>query len=65
MHHHHLYAEDTQLPIPFSPSNFCDNIVHLLYVAIDISWMTSNLLALTPFTVEFILVDLRERLKKI
>src|SRR6218665_1699860 len=42
---HHLYADDTQLFISFSPNSFSDSIDHLLHVVKQISsWMTSNLL---------------------
>src|SRR6218665_317571 len=39
---HHLYADDTQLFISFSPNSFSDSINHLLHVVKQISsWMTS------------------------
>ena len=57
---HHLYADDTQLFISFS-----DSIDHFLHVVTQIStWMTSNLLCLNPFKTEFILIGLRDQLKK-
>src|SRR5688572_17393344 len=63
---HHLYADDTQLFISFSPSSFSDSIDHLLRVVKQISsWMTSNMLCLNPSKTEFILIGLREQLKKI
>src|SRR6218665_2472249 len=62
---HHLYADDTQF-ISFSPNSFSESIDHLLHVIMQISsWMTSNLLCLNPSKTEFILVGLREQLKKI
>ena len=63
---HHLYADDTQLFISFSPSSFSDSIDHLLHLVKQISsWMTSNMLCLNPSKTEFILIGLREQLKKI
>src|SRR6218665_1139874 len=63
---HHLYADDTQLFISFSPNSFSESIDHLLHVVKLISsWMTSNLLSLNPSTTECILIGLREQLKKI
>src|SRR6218665_1727205 len=62
---HHLYADDTRLFISFSPNSFSDSIDHLLHVVKEISsWMTSNLLCLTPSKTEFILIGLRDQLKK-
>src|SRR6218665_2937330 len=53
---HHLYADDAQLFISFSPNSFSDSIDHLLHVVKQISsWMTSNLLCLNPSKTEFIL----------
>src|SRR6218665_3723002 len=44
---HHLYADDTQLFISFSPNSFSDSINHLLHVVKQISsWMTSTLICL-------------------
>jgi len=63
---HHLYADDTQLFISFSPLNFSHSIDHLLHVVSQISsWMTSNLLCLNPTKTEFILIGLRDQLNKI
>jgi Reverse transcriptase (RNA-dependent DNA polymerase) len=63
---HHLYADDTQLFISFSPSSFSDSINHLVHVVTQISsWMTSNLLCLNPSKTEFILIGLRNQLEKI
>src|SRR6218665_1736259 len=63
---HHLYADDTQLFISFSPNSFSDSIDHLLHVVKQISsWMTSNLLCLNPSKTEFMLIGLRDQLKKI
>src|SRR6218665_2396478 len=63
---HHLYADDTQLFISFSTNSFSDSMNHLLHVVYQISsWMTSNLLRLNPSKTEFLLIGLRDRLKKI
>src|SRR6218665_683437 len=44
---HHLYADDTQLFISFSPASFSISIAHLLSVVNQISqWMSANLLCL-------------------
>ena len=62
----HLYADDTQLFISFSPNTFSDSIDHLLHVVNQInSWMTSNLLCLNPSKTEFLLIGFRDQLKKI
>src|SRR6218665_445533 len=45
---HHVYADDTQLFISFSPNNFSDSIDHLLCVVNQKLLMTSNLLCLNP-----------------
>src|SRR6218665_2655521 len=63
---HHLYADDTQLFISFSPSSYSNCIHHLLHVITEISsripqissWMTSNLLRLNSSKTEFILMGL-------
>src|SRR6218665_934168 len=63
---HNLYADDTQLFISFSPNSFSESIDHLLHVVKQISsWVTSNLICLNPSKTEFILIGLREQLKKI
>src|SRR6218665_3936984 len=63
---HHLYADGTQLFISFSPNSFSDSIDHLLHVVKKISsWITSNLLCLNPSKIEFLLIGLRDQLKKI
>src|SRR6218665_1341529 len=51
---------------PSPPNSFFDSINHLLHVFKQISsWMTSNLLCLNPSKTEFILIGLRDQLKKI
>jgi len=43
-----------------------ESIDHLLYVVKHLSsWMTSNLLCLNPSKTEFVLIGLRNQLKKI
>ena len=62
----HVYADDTQLFISFSPNSFSDSINHfLLGVKQIFSWMTSNVLCLNPSKTEFILLCLRYQLNKI
>src|SRR6218665_2950560 len=54
---HHLYADDTQLFISFSPASFSTSIAQLLSVVNQISqWMSSNLLRLNPSKTEFIII---------
>src|SRR6218665_3103259 len=63
---HHLYADDTQLFMPFSPAFFSTSIAHLLSVVNQISqWMSSNLLCLNPSKTEFIIIGLPAQIKKI
>src|SRR6218665_2856275 len=63
---HHLYADDTQLFISFSPASFFTSIAQLLSVVNQISqWMSSNLLRLNPSKTEFIIIGLPAQIKKI
>ena len=63
---HHLYADDTQLFISFSPGSFSTSIAKLLNVVNLISqWMSSNLLCLNPSKTEFIILGLPDQIKKI
>src|SRR6218665_1164311 len=63
---HHLYADDTQLFISFSPASFSTPIAQLLSVVNQISqWMSSNLLRLNPSKTEFIIIGLPAQIKKI
>src|SRR5688572_17657064 len=63
---HHLYADDTQLYISFSPSSFTTSIAQLLSVVNLISkWMSLNLLCLNPSKTEFIILGLPDKIKKI
>jgi len=60
-----IRAIDAQLFISFSPNSFSESIDHLLHVVKQISsWLTSNFLCLNPSKTEFILIGLREQLKK-
>ena len=64
--HHHLYADDTQLFISFSSSEFLQNF-SLLENAINevCSWMSANLLMLNPSKTDFLLIGLPKQLSKI
>ena len=64
--HHHLYADDTQLFISFSSSEFLQNL-SLLENAINevCSWMSANLLMLNPSKTDFLLIGLPKQLSKI
>src|SRR6218665_1060702 len=63
---HHLYADDTQLLISFSPASISTSIAQLLSVVNQISqWMSSNLLRLNPSKTEFIIIGLPAQIKKI
>jgi Reverse transcriptase (RNA-dependent DNA polymerase) len=62
---HHLYADDTQLFISFSPGSFSTSITKLLNVVNLVSqWMSSNL-CLNPSKTEFIILGLPDQIKKI
>ena len=63
---HHLYADDTQLFISFSPSHFNTNISHLQSVFANVSnWMSSNRLSLNPSKTEFLIIGLPHQLSKL
>ena len=63
---HHLYTDDTQLFISFSPHSLSDAINHLRNTITQISaWMTANLLCLNPSKTEFLIIGLREQLGKL
>ena len=63
---HHLYADDTQLFISFSPRSFSDALNQLRNTITQISaWMTANLLCLNPSKTEFLIIGLREQLNKL
>ena len=63
---HHLYADDTQLFLSFSPTAFQHSINHLQSVLLEVSnWMSANLLTLNPAKTEFLLIGLPQQLAKI
>ena len=63
---HHLYADDTQLFISFSPLNFSSSVNHLQSVFSSVSsWMSANLLSLNPSKTEFLVIGLPQQLSKI
>src|SRR6218665_1137882 len=63
---HHLYADDTQLFISFSPHSLQDALNHIRNTIPQISaWMTTNLLCLNPSKTEFLIIGLREQLSKL
>ena len=63
---HHLYADDTQFFISFSPSDFSASINHLQSVFSIIStWMSANLLSLNPSKTEFLVIGLPQQLSKL
>jgi Reverse transcriptase (RNA-dependent DNA polymerase) len=63
---HHLYADDTQLFISFSPLQFTTNIAILQSVFSDVSaWMSANLLSLNPSKTEFMIIGLPQQLAKL
>jgi hypothetical protein len=63
---HHLYADDTQLFISFSSSNFATNILRLQDTISNVSaWMSSNMLSLNHSKTEFLLIGLPKQLSKI
>jgi len=63
---HHLYADDTQLYLSFSPHSYSSNIVQLQSVIAQVStWMSSNLLALNPNKTEFLIIGTSQQLSKL
>lgn len=63
---HQLFADDTQLFLSFSASDFSFNITHLEQTISKVSdWMSSNFLSLNPSKTEFLLIGLPQQLKKI
>jgi len=63
---HHLYADDTQLFLSFSPHSLPDALNHISNTVTQISaWMTANLLCLNPSKTEFLIIGLREQLSKL
>ncbi len=63
---HHLYADDTQLYLSFSPQSYTSNIVHLQSVIAQVSsWMSANLLSLNPNKTEFLVIGTQKQLSKL
>ena len=63
---HHLYADDTQLYLSFSPLSFASNIAQLQSVIAQVSsWMSSNLLSLNPNKTEFLVIGTPQQLSKL
>jgi len=60
---HHLYADDTQLYLSFSPQSYTSNIVHLQSVIAQVSsWMSANLLSLNRNKTEFLVIGTQQQL---
>ena len=63
---HHLYADDTQLYMSFSPNYFSSNITHLEGTISSINdWMSANFLSLNPDKTEFLLIGHPKQLSKL
>ena len=63
---HHLYADDTQFYVSFSPSNFNISVTELQSVFLKVSnWMSANLLSLNPSKTEFLVIGLPQQLAKL
>jgi len=63
---HHLYADDTQLYLSFSPLSFSSNIAQLQSAIAQVSsWMSSNLLSLNPNKTEFLIIGTPQQLSKL
>ena len=59
---YHLYADDTQLYISFTPSNSTSSLETLSNTFSDIlSWMNSNKLLLNPSKTEFLLIGTKQQ----
>jgi Reverse transcriptase (RNA-dependent DNA polymerase) len=57
--HYHLYTDDTQLVISFSPNKFRENVSFLESAIAEVSSsMSANLLMLNPSETEFLLIGL-------
>jgi Reverse transcriptase (RNA-dependent DNA polymerase) len=63
---HHLYADDTQLFISFTPQSFVSTIQSLQNtIAAVANWMSANLLCLNQSKSEFMVIGLPKQLSKI
>ncbi len=63
---HHLYADDTQLYISFSPMSFQNAMQQLQETISSVSnWMSSNLLCLNQSKSEFMIIGLPKQLSKL
>jgi hypothetical protein len=63
---HHLYADDTQLFVSFSPSKFDEAHSYLQSTISAISnWMAANFLSLNPSKTEFLLIGFPHQLSKL
>jgi hypothetical protein len=63
---HHLYADDTQLFISFSPQSFSSTIQSLQdTISAVANWMSANLLCLNQSKSEFMVIGLPKQLSKL
>jgi hypothetical protein len=63
---HHLYADDTQLFISFTATDFSHNISLLETSISNVSnWMSANFLSLNPSKTEFLVIGLPQQLSKL
>jgi len=63
---HHLYADDTQLFLSFSPDAFTEKIQTLQSTIVAVSnWMSTNLLSLNPAKTEFLTIGTPQQLNKL
>jgi hypothetical protein len=63
---HHLYADDNQIYMSFSATEFCQNISHLENTIFLVQkWMSSNFLSLNPSKTEYLIIGLRQQLAKL
>ncbi len=63
---HHLYADDTQLFISFSPHSYLSSVEHLQSTIRGVSsWMSANQLSLNPAKTEFLVLGSQQQLAKL
>jgi hypothetical protein len=63
---HHLYADDSQLYLSFSSTDFCNNTSHLeKTILLDHNRMSSNFLSPNPFKAEFLSIGLPQQPAKL